>query len=776
MTDIDGKIFMHYNFDKSVKNNPSPSIPKTPIVGDEPPLPDDKRLPPDVINSTGITQSGIDIQTHGYIYHPNFLKLDVGGGPVYVRNVKYEQPCSIQDDPIDGQENSPPIDPYSNCGQDLSEPTYNLNVRLSFLEQKHYPISLYYDRRNPFVVPRIGDSFLQESTKYGLKSTYRGTYVPITLNLDVYRLTLKGEGSKLIIDDDLSQINLRVFQNDLHDGHRELAVQASTQISHTGSISQETPVESVPGSDIDARSLNYNSRTVMGAGKDIALRNSLSYLKQKIVGGARTGFTPEPDPAVEPDPGAEPVVEADPGPELITQIQYRTDLQWNHTKSIYSFYRLDYLSLDQNTQKATNSSVNFGYADLDSNFGSSTITFSASTDRQQNKDTLDEDFRLDVLGMNGSLDYSKELGSQKRVAVKPGEFEKRRDKKKIKGPPIATFRVHFGLGYHVYDRLAKKEATTKVINESHVYGGEGRDFEVGLNHEFIDTSTVVVKPDGQEAAYIKGTDYIIEVIGIIETINGLNIGKLTNIRRLVGGAIGPTQAIRVNYSYQAGSTFSHNSFEQQLQMSLEYRDFLNVFAGVSRNDISLTSGDDGNRLHSIEILNIGFTTDMTLHNSLVVGADLRFDQERKSLAPNDRITFDSYVQSRVFTTGSMRVGLQQINVDYINISNNLNNDNIIYNNVNKNDNSKLTRITTSWSGRPFPRASMSMSLVVEKDRGTRNPRSSADIRFKLLWVFRQLKFEFDARYGRQKLEKESGIELPTITDTSLVRVKIDRRF
>ncbi len=32
------------------------------------------------------TEEGLDITMHSYIYHPNFFRLDFGGGPVFVQH------------------------------------------------------------------------------------------------------------------------------------------------------------------------------------------------------------------------------------------------------------------------------------------------------------------------------------------------------------------------------------------------------------------------------------------------------------------------------------------------------------------------------------------------------------------------------------------------------------------------------------------------------------------------------------------------------------------
>jgi len=90
-------------------------------------------------------QEQVFLNTHSYFYHPNFLKMDLGGGPLWVQN-QVESDTSSRDD---------------------HETLYNLTGRLSFLEQKPYPLTIYYDHLNPTVSTSLTQSFVQTNTKTG---------------------------------------------------------------------------------------------------------------------------------------------------------------------------------------------------------------------------------------------------------------------------------------------------------------------------------------------------------------------------------------------------------------------------------------------------------------------------------------------------------------------------------------------------------------------------------------------------------------------------------
>ena len=81
--------------------------------------------------------------THSYFYHPNFLQMDFGIGPVFVQNKLESSAGSAEDD----------------------DALYNLTAKLRFLETKPYPFTLFYDRQNPSVSLSLTDRFQQESTK-----------------------------------------------------------------------------------------------------------------------------------------------------------------------------------------------------------------------------------------------------------------------------------------------------------------------------------------------------------------------------------------------------------------------------------------------------------------------------------------------------------------------------------------------------------------------------------------------------------------------------------
>ena len=82
--------------------------------------------------------------TESFIYHPGFLNMDFGGGPILVQQ---------QFD--------------SNLGETShNDSLFNVLARLNFLELKTYPFSLYYQRSHPSVTTSLAGRFLTENDTY----------------------------------------------------------------------------------------------------------------------------------------------------------------------------------------------------------------------------------------------------------------------------------------------------------------------------------------------------------------------------------------------------------------------------------------------------------------------------------------------------------------------------------------------------------------------------------------------------------------------------------
>lgn len=94
----------------------------------------------------------IFVLTRSFIYHPGFLNMDLGGGPVFVQ-----------------QQFDTNVDSATN-----DDVLFNFLGRLNLLELKSYPLSVYYERTHPSVTTSRSGRFLVQNDVYGVSGNISG--------------------------------------------------------------------------------------------------------------------------------------------------------------------------------------------------------------------------------------------------------------------------------------------------------------------------------------------------------------------------------------------------------------------------------------------------------------------------------------------------------------------------------------------------------------------------------------------------------------------------
>lgn len=635
---------------------------------------------------SSIDEFELDVQTRSYIYHPNFLVLDVGGGPVFTRNVSQGETEAI---------------------------SYNFNTRLSFLEKKPYPFSLYYDRRNPLVVSSVSERFLQENTKYGAVFNLRNRKLPVSVNAEIFKLASKGQGNTLIVDEELDSVNLRFFQNNKASGHRQLLLQSNTQQNNSGNIGTNQ------GSNVDVTSANYDSYTALGKKHEFIFRDTFTYVNRDIVYDSS-------------------LLQA----ASLKQYQYSPNLQWKHSDTLDTFYRLDLFTSDQIGVSTDKNSAFVSYTKQKKAWGS----HSANVKISQEKSTGNS---LDSYGVAGFLDYSKPFGKKTRAIFEADSKKKKPDQY------IGKINFQVSLGFQTFDHAVSNQSDRiQVSDEPHTFVPPSVD--ITLNQRFVINGlgdsiedTIEVRGDnliGTPTLFTIGTDYLLsEVKGV------------TTITRRVGGSIPDNGLVAVSYFYQSSGTFTNTKFLQQYQASIDLYNKLNIFVGVSRDEVNVTSGISLLDLSSVEKRNFGIIYDTPINDSLSVGADARIDDEVESLAPNLRQSFGGYIQLRFMASALLRISAQKLTVDYENELTDID----------------LSRVNISFSARPYRGSSIVLSALSEEDIGGNFPRTVTDFNLKFQWRIRKLFFSMIARHN---LDTQTAEGVETTIERNFLRATLERRF
>lgn len=127
------------------------------------------------------------LMTHSYVYHPSFLTLDLGAGPIFQR-------ARTSLDDVEGASSST---------------RYNLSARATFLRDKPYRGSLFYERLNPTVTVSPGSVVSQENTRYGFDLSLPA---PLRIDIDGSRLRTRGNSPDRVVDNQTEQFSLRASQ------------------------------------------------------------------------------------------------------------------------------------------------------------------------------------------------------------------------------------------------------------------------------------------------------------------------------------------------------------------------------------------------------------------------------------------------------------------------------------------------------------------------------------------------------------------------------------
>ena len=242
------------------------------------------------------------VATQSYIYHPNFLNMDIGGS-LLLDQSRFE---SLN---TENQSNSELL---------------NFNTRLNFLSKKPYPLSLYYDKQNPSVSTGLGGRFIQENIKYGVDFTLQEPFSPVQLTINSFQLTSKGEGFDQIVNDVQQQTSVRLYHAYGSGDHFQVSLLSNDLQSQSGNpslpiIARKTSTDSV----------SIDSRNLYGELDQLQFTNVMSYSEQHEY----------------------PVRE---------DLRIAPNIRWIHSDSLNSFYRFNLSDSTEENIKNRNEKLALG--------------------------------------------------------------------------------------------------------------------------------------------------------------------------------------------------------------------------------------------------------------------------------------------------------------------------------------------------------------------------------------------------------------------------------
>ncbi len=206
------------------------------------------------------------LMSHSYVYHPKFLALDIGGGPVF----------SLGRVQMDGMVNR------------SNKALYNFTARASLLADKPVRGTLFYDHLNPTQSLSPGEVFTQQSDKYGLTFSLLAPLTPVPVYFEANRTHDKGSSVERVVDNRIDRLSLKLDRALWNVGTTHFGYNAQKQVSASGS--SKLPIQS---SHQDSQSLSVDTQLRLGKDRQYDLTNNIGYSTQKYT--LEQGNTPKLD-------------------------------------------------------------------------------------------------------------------------------------------------------------------------------------------------------------------------------------------------------------------------------------------------------------------------------------------------------------------------------------------------------------------------------------------------------------------------------------------------
>ncbi|HEX8986982.1 MAG TPA: hypothetical protein VF816_03400 [Rhodocyclaceae bacterium] len=199
-------------------------------------------------------RSELFAMTHSYVYHPNLMTLDLGGGPI------------LHGESFVGD---------SGTAQARGL-LYNFTARANLLRDKPYSGDLFFSHLNPTVSVGPGQVLTQENVRYGFDFSLRAPVISVPLQLGFLHSQTQARGADRSVDDRTDQVNFTATRSYDAAGSTQLRYQSSRQASRSGSL--DLPLQT---SDSSSQGLSVDTRLQLGDNRQYDLTNLFSVDSQR---------------------------------------------------------------------------------------------------------------------------------------------------------------------------------------------------------------------------------------------------------------------------------------------------------------------------------------------------------------------------------------------------------------------------------------------------------------------------------------------------------------
>ncbi len=288
VTGVEGEVYVRYFTDEYIDSNAGVDTSR---------------------RSGATSEIGLDLTIHSYFYHPNFFRLDFGGGPVFVQHTYDSNILDYSDD-----------DQY-----------FNFHAKANILEKKPYPLMLYYDRHSSTTPYAVQDRMLLTSENYGLNFKLKRPLLPALVIFDLSHTEVDGKNLQRITDEVTDRASVEVSGDLGPNGDGVVTYSLTKNQSASGSVS--FPIDETTRI---VHLVNGRTEHLFGVNEWIRLTNNLTYKEQDNL--------PERE-----------------------ELRYTPNLFLTHSDNLRSYYRYSYLDRTVEQIDTTSHSVNTGITHLSFN-------------------------------------------------------------------------------------------------------------------------------------------------------------------------------------------------------------------------------------------------------------------------------------------------------------------------------------------------------------------------------------------------------------------------
>jgi hypothetical protein len=292
----------------------------------------------------------IFVLTRSFIYHPGFLNMDFGGGPVFVQ-----------------QQFDTNVDSATN-----DDVLFNFLGRLNLLELKTYPVSVYYERTHPSVTTNRSGRFLVQNDVYGVSGHISGLLRDRTsARYAITRRDAAGSGLGSVVDTAADTKTFALQSRYRNSDSIEFRFDKLDQVSASGSAGLP-----IVRSELDQTIAEVHADNVFGAAEQFRVSQRLRRMEQENV----TTVTSTLDDRV-----------------------YNGNIQWQYNSDGRMFFNLRDATSKRESTRQDVTDLEFGASEqlTERTFARGSVAHSA----------VDQTgFRRDRSSVRGSADYSRETG------------------------------------------------------------------------------------------------------------------------------------------------------------------------------------------------------------------------------------------------------------------------------------------------------------------------------------------------------------------------------